>query len=127
MGRRVVIGSWTVQKNSPLIRLTHVGTAYFQFLLSITFCVGYFWVLREFMSGQVKVPTEFKDVFIALLGIITANLGNILQFWFARQRVSADPTQNPPAGSSIVEKESTVQSRVIPSTDAPPLSPEHPP
>jgi hypothetical protein len=126
MGRRVVIGSWTVQKNSPLIRLTHVGTAYFQFLLSITFCVGYFWVLREFMSGQVKVPTEFKDVFIALLGIITANLGNILQFWFARQRVSADPTQNPPAGSSIVEKESTVQSRVIPSTDAPPLSPEKP-
>ena len=122
-----MIGSWTVQKNSPLIRLTHVGTAYFQFLLSITFCVGYFWVLREFMSGQVKVPTEFKDVFIALLGIITANLGNILQFWFARQRVSADPTQNPPAGSSIVEKESTVQSRVIPSTDAPPLSPEHPP
>lgn len=117
--------SWVSSASkSPLIRLTHVGTAYFQFLLSVTFIIGYFWVLREFMSGQVKVPTEFKDVFIALLGIITANLGNILQFWFARQRVSADPTQNPPAGSSIVEKESTVQSRIIPSTDAPPLSPE---
>jgi hypothetical protein len=123
-----MIESWTTSASkNPLVRLTHVGTAYFQFLLSVTFCVGYFWVLKEFMSGQVKVPTEFKDVFIALLGIITANLGNILQFWFARQRASADPSQNPPAGSSIVENESTVQSRVIPSTETPPpLSPEHP-
>ena len=121
----MIASNWTtVSAKSPLIRLTHVGTAYFQFLLSMTFVIGYFWVLKEFLHGDVHVPVDFKDVFVALLGMITANLGNILQFWFARQRISAEPSQNPPAGASIVEKESTVQSRVIPSTDAPPLSPE---
>jgi hypothetical protein len=110
---------------NPLIRLTHIGTAYFQFILSMAFVVGYFWVLKEFLHGDVHVPVDFKDVFVALLGMITANLGNILQFWFARQRASADPKQNPTPGTSVVQSESIVQSKVVPSA-APPLSPELP-
>jgi hypothetical protein len=75
--------------------LSHKLTAYFQACLSVVFIVGYFYVLWLFLLGHVKVPGEYHDMVIALLGVITGALGTIIQFWFARQRVSSDP-----AGSS---------------------------
>jgi Zn-dependent protease with chaperone function len=71
--------------------LTHRATAYFQAILSITFIIGYFYVLMMFLSGHVRVPGEYHDMVIALIGVLTGSLATILQFWFARQRTSVDP------------------------------------
>lgn len=79
---------------ASLVRfLSHRATAYFQAILSITFIIGYFYVLRMFLIGQVKVPGEYHDMVIALIGVLTGSLATILQFWFARQRVSEPSPQ----------------------------------
>lgn len=68
--------------------LSHRATAYFQAMLSVTFIVGYFYVLNQFLFGRVKVPGEYHDMMIALLGILTGSISGVIQFWFARQRSS---------------------------------------
>lgn len=73
--------------------LTHRATAYFQVILSAVFIIGYFVVLNAFLFGQVRVPGEYHDMVIALIGVITGTLSTIVQFWFARQRIS-DPNPN---------------------------------
>ena len=78
--------------------LTHGATAYFQASLSVIFIAGYFFVLFLFLSGHVRVPGEFHDMIQTLIGVLTGALGVIIQFWFARQRQSADrrpSTANP--------------------------------
>jgi uncharacterized membrane protein YczE len=75
--------------------LTHRATAYFQAALSIVFIIGYFLVLFLFLSGHVRVPGEFHDMIQTLIGVLTGALGVIIQFWFSRQRVSADPQPAP--------------------------------
>lgn len=70
--------------------LSHRGTAYAQILLSCLFIGGYFAVLLLFITGNVKVPPEFKDTCNTLLGALTAGVGLILSFWFMRQRESKD-------------------------------------
>lgn len=80
--------------NSTLSMLTHKGTAYVQAFLSIAFIGAYFFILIRFMDGGVKVPPEFKDAFTALLGVLTANVVQLMSFWFSRQRQSADPPEN---------------------------------
>jgi uncharacterized protein YneF (UPF0154 family) len=73
-------------------RLLLVMTA--QVVLSAVFIVGYFFLLWQFMQGRVKVPDPYRDMFIALLGVLTAGVGTILGFWFARQRPSdSSPVQ----------------------------------
>jgi len=74
-----------------LTQLTHVGTAWVQAALSLFFIGAYFTILLLFMRGDVHVPPEFKDAFTALLGVLTATVVQIIGFWFARQRTSADP------------------------------------
>lgn len=69
--------------------LTHRATAYFQASLSIVFIVGYIFVLGMFLYGRVRVPGEYHDMVIALIGVITGSLSTIVQFWFARQRSSS--------------------------------------
>lgn len=71
--------------------LTHKATAYFQASLSVIFIVGYFFVLGLFLFGIVKVPGEYHDMMIALLGVLTGSLSLIMNFWFSRQRSSSDP------------------------------------
>ncbi len=68
--------------------LTHRATAYFQVALSIVFIIGYFFVLNQFLFGRVRVPGEYHDMMIALLGILTGSVSGIIQFWFSRQRTS---------------------------------------
>ena len=68
--------------------LTHRATAYFQAILSVAFIWGYFYVLNLFLFGRVRVPGEYHDMMIALLGILTGSLSAIVGFWFNRQRAS---------------------------------------
>lgn len=64
-----------------------------QVALSSVFIIGYFLLVREFMKGNVHVPVDFKEAFIALIGVLTAGVGQILSYWFQRQR-----EQTPPSG-----------------------------
>ncbi len=72
-------------------RLLLVMTA--QVVLSVLFIGGYFWLLIEFMRGNVRVPSDYKDAFVALLGVLTAGIGTILSFWFQRQRAQDQPQE----------------------------------
>lgn len=74
--------------------MTHQATGYAQIGLSVLFIVGYFVILFAFMAGFVRVPTDFKDAFTALLGVITASVVQVMGYWFSRQRTSEDPNQN---------------------------------
>lgn len=69
------------------VRVLLVMTA--QVVLSAIFIVGYFFLLWQFMQGNVKVPVDYKEMFIALLGVLTAGVGTVLGYWFARQREQA--------------------------------------
>jgi hypothetical protein len=71
--------------------VTHRETGYAQILLSAIFITGYFWVLYAFIEGRVKVPVDWRDAMITLLGVLTANVGMICGYWFSRQRQSAEP------------------------------------
>lgn len=73
--------------------LTHRATAYAQVILSAVFIGGYFCILFLFLLGYVKVPIDFKDAFMALLGVVTGSVLNIISYWFSRQRESQAPTQ----------------------------------
>lgn len=64
-----------------------------QVILSLAFIVGYFYLLREFMVGHVKVPADYKEMFMTLIGVLTAGVGMILSFWFQRQREQTSTTQ----------------------------------
>lgn len=69
--------------------LTHRATAYFQASLSIAFIIGYFLVMGAFLFGYVRVPGEYHDMMIALIGVLTGALSQIMNFWFSRQRDSS--------------------------------------
>jgi len=71
-------------------------TAAIQIALSVVFIGGYFGVLLLFMYGVVRVPVEYKEAFIALLGVITASVVGICNFWFARQRPNDPLPLRPP-------------------------------
>ncbi len=71
--------------------MTHNHAAWAQLILTVVFVVGYFWTLRDFVHGNVKVPVEWKETLQTLLGLLSAGLLLILNFWFARQRSSTDP------------------------------------
>lgn len=60
--------------------------AYAQIALSALFIIGYFSILLLFLTGNVSVSLEWKDTIAALFGVVTAGVGVILGYWFARQR-----------------------------------------
>jgi hypothetical protein len=72
--------------------VTHRETGYAQIILSAVFIVGYFGVLYAFIEGRVRVPVDWRDAMITLLGVLTANVGTICSYWFSRQRQSAEAT-----------------------------------
>ena len=69
--------------------MTHREVGYAQIGLTLLFIGGYFVVLIMFMAGYVRVPADFKDAFTAVLGVMTASVVSILNYWFARQRPDA--------------------------------------
>jgi hypothetical protein len=62
-----------------------------QVVLSGLFIAGYFFLMYQFTQGVIKVPADYKDMFTALLGVLTAGVGTILAFWFARSREIPTP------------------------------------
>jgi hypothetical protein len=71
--------------------MTHRETGYAQILLSAIFIAGYFWVLSAFIDGKVRVPVDWKDAVMTLLGVLTASVVQVFNYWFARQRTSTEP------------------------------------
>lgn len=67
-----------------LMKDSHVGWA--QIALTFAFIGMYFAVLCGFMLGHVKVPADFRDAFVTLLGVITGSVGTVISYWFSRQR-----------------------------------------
>jgi hypothetical protein len=65
--------------NDKIVAATQIG-------LALVFILGYFAVVYAFMFGYVLVPTEYKEAFVALLGVITASVVQIISYFFARQR-----------------------------------------
>lgn len=59
-----------------------------QILITILFIGGYLWLVREFMTGAVKVDPALKDVFMTLIGVITASVTLVINFWFSSSRSS---------------------------------------
>lgn len=64
-----------------------------QVILSAVFIIGYFFLLWRFLEGHVKVPSDYKDMFVTLIGVLTGGVGLILAFWFQRQREQTPPPQ----------------------------------
>lgn len=62
--------------------------AYCQFALAAIFILGYFGVVAGFMLGYVKVPPDFREAFIALIGVVTATVVQITSYFFARMRAN---------------------------------------
>lgn len=53
-----------------------------QMALSILFIGGYFLILAAFFVGKINISAELKEPFLILIGVITANVPSIMQFWF---------------------------------------------
>lgn len=60
-----------------------------QVVLSALFIAGYFYLVIQFLQGKVHVPENYKDMFMTLLGVLTAGVMLILNFWFSRTRPTA--------------------------------------
>jgi len=54
--------------------------------LSALFLAGYFAMLALFLLGAIRTPPEWRDQLGILLGVLTAGVMLILQFWFSRSR-----------------------------------------
>lgn len=53
-----------------------------QMWLSALFIGGYFLIIAMFFIGKVELAPELKEPFLILIGVITANVPSIMQFWF---------------------------------------------
>jgi vacuolar-type H+-ATPase subunit I/STV1 len=62
--------------------------AYCQVILALAFILGYFGVVAGFMLGYVRVPADFREAFIALIGVVTATVVQITSYFFARMRAN---------------------------------------
>jgi hypothetical protein len=64
-----------------------IGAA--QISLSVLFLAGYFVMLGLFLWGKIHTPIEWKDQLSVLIGVLTAGVMLILNFWFSRSRTEA--------------------------------------
>lgn len=53
-----------------------------QVTLSALFVGGYFTLLVMFILGYTKVDPAYKDLLLTLIGVLTAGIPQILNFWF---------------------------------------------
>jgi Zn-dependent protease with chaperone function len=58
--------------------------------LSAVFLAGYFLMLALFLLGEIHTPPEWRDQLGILLGVLTAGVMLILNFWFSRHRPTGD-------------------------------------
>jgi hypothetical protein len=64
-----------------------------QITLSVIFVTGYIYVVALFLVGDISIPAELKSEFAIVLGVLTAGMANILQFWFGSSYGSKEKTK----------------------------------
>lgn len=63
-----------------------------QMILSTVFILGYFVVLSLFFVDGIAVPESLKEPFLVLVGVLTASVPSIMQFWFGSSTGSKEKT-----------------------------------
>lgn len=63
-----------------------------QIILSALFLVGYFTLLGLLISGSLALPQDTLTLVTALIGVITAGVTGIMQFWFGSSAGSKEKT-----------------------------------
>lgn len=63
----------------------HLIRLYGQIFISVVFIAGYFIVLVLVLFGSIKIQVDFKDMALALIGVLTANVGQIVTTWMRRE------------------------------------------
>lgn len=58
---------------------------YGQIGISVVFIFGYFAILVLVLSGNIRVPSDFKEIAVGLLSILTASVGQIVTTWMRRE------------------------------------------
>jgi len=53
-----------------------------QIILSVIFIGGYFAIVGLLVTGEIVVPAEQMQIVSILIGVLTAGVANIMQFWF---------------------------------------------
>lgn len=51
-------------------------------VLSLVFIGGYFMILAAFFVGKIEINETVMQPFLILIGVLTANIPSIMQFWF---------------------------------------------
>lgn len=64
-----------------------------QIILSGVFIIGYFILVYTLVTGKFIVPTEQVALMSTLIGVLTAGVANIMQFWFGSSSGSKDKTK----------------------------------
>ena len=55
--------------------------------MSALFIIGYFATLYVVLSGEIRVPVDFKEIALTLIGALTVNVGQIVTTWMRREPV----------------------------------------
>ena len=63
-----------------------------QIILSAIFIVGYFFILGMMLTGGIKVEESMRPIFMTILGVLTASVPSIMQFWFGSSLGSKEKT-----------------------------------
>lgn len=63
-----------------------------QVILSTLFIGGYFGTLYMLFSGEIQLADNMRDLANILLGVLTANIPSIMQFWFGSSSGSKEKT-----------------------------------
>lgn len=53
-----------------------------QMVLSTIYSIGYFALLYQFVTGEIVIPMQNKDLLGPLVGVMTAAQVQIMNFWF---------------------------------------------
>jgi hypothetical protein len=73
-------------------------------VLSLVFIGGYFIILAAFFVGKIEISASVMQPFLILIGVLTANIPSIMQFWFGTSSGSQRKTdllyQSKPADAS---------------------------
>jgi len=63
-----------------------------QMVLSTVFITGYFLILGAFFVGDIELTDSLREPFLVLIGVITASVPSIMQFWFGSSSGSSRKT-----------------------------------
>jgi len=63
-----------------------------QIALSAIFIGGYFGLVYTLVTGSITIPDDQQILVTALIGVLTAGVSNIMQFWFGSSSGSKDKT-----------------------------------